>query len=42
MVEAVGARTDPLADKTSNDTELILPDTYQSLLSELAKAHPGL
>lgn len=42
MVEAVGARTDPLADKTSNDTELILPDTYQSLLSELAKANPGL
>jgi hypothetical protein len=42
MMEAVAARTDPLADKTSNDTELILPDAYQTLLSELEKANPGL
>jgi hypothetical protein len=42
MMEAVAARTDPLADKTSNDTELILPDAYQNLLSELEKANPGL
>ena len=42
MIEAVAARTDPLADKTSNDTELILPDSYQTLLSELEKANPGL
>lgn len=42
LMETVAAKTDPLADKTSNDTELILPDAYQNLLSELAKANPGL
>ena len=33
MMEAVAAKTDPLADKTSNDTDLTLPDAYQNLIS---------
>lgn len=41
MVEAVNTKTDPLADKTGTNTDLVLPEQYQMLLSELAKANPG-
>lgn len=39
MMERVAAGTDPLAYKTGNNSELILPEPYQSLIAELAKAN---
>lgn len=40
MMDAVSAKTDPLAHKTGNSTELVLPEPYQKLLAELRIANP--
>lgn len=39
IMREVAARTDPLAYKTGNNSELILPDEYQLLISALEKAN---
>lgn len=40
MLEATAAKTDPLAYQTGNNSELILPEPYQQLITTLANANP--
>ena len=39
MMEAVAAKTDPLAHRTGNSTDLELPHNYQKLVDALAEAN---
>ena len=40
-MQEVTAGTDPLAFQTGNNSEVVLPEQYQRLLTELAKANPN-
>ena len=42
MMEAAANKIPSLAYKTGNSAELVLPEEYQQLIAELAKANPGM